>query len=306
MFVFGIFLNAILATNTIYAQNTYEYTVLAPLPGTTEARCDPGTPEDPACKTTLQRYLPGIFNLAIGLSAVFAVLMIVIGGFQYISTDAIMKKEDGKKRIQNAVLGLVFVISAWLILYTINPNLLTLNLNIQPATTSNTTGQSGNLTTGNAISGGEVSGIIRPSNVAVQPCPTCVRLSSGTLNIQTNDSAAGTGVEAGFAQELSQFSGHLVDSGMDFSEWRVTEAWPPTVNHVAQCHQVGTCVDARPIDQTPENINRFFTAASQSGIRAVYEVQTEAQATALRDSGVNGRILVVTSITGPHFSLYKE
>lgn len=100
----------------------FEYTVLAPLPG---------VPSDTT--TTLQEYVPAIFKLAIGLSAVTAVLMIVIGGFQYMSTDAIQKKSEGKERIKNAVFGLVLVIGAWLILNEINPNLLNLNLNIKEA-----------------------------------------------------------------------------------------------------------------------------------------------------------------------------
>ena len=115
-----------------------EYTVLAPLPGTTDCGdniadpgYDPGTFE---CKTTLEKYLPGLFNLLIGLAAVFAVLMIVIGGIQYMSSDALSGKEDGKTRIWNAVKGLVLVIGAWLILYTVNPNLLNLNLNVAPVT----------------------------------------------------------------------------------------------------------------------------------------------------------------------------
>lgn len=112
--------------------NSNEYTVLAPLPGTTLSDCPPGSTD---CKTTLQKYLPGVFNLAIGLSAAFAVLMIVIGGFQYMSTDAIQGKSNGKQRIKNAIYGLVLVIGAWLILYTINPNLLELNLNIQKVAT---------------------------------------------------------------------------------------------------------------------------------------------------------------------------
>jgi hypothetical protein len=120
------------------------YTVLAPLPGTYE-NCNAGTGEPLTnCKTTLEKYLPGVFNLAIGLAAVAAVLNIVIGGFQYMSTDAIMKKEDGKKRIQNAIYGLVLVIAAWLILWTINPALLTLNLNIEP-TKVDTTAKEGTL-----------------------------------------------------------------------------------------------------------------------------------------------------------------
>ncbi len=27
------------------------------------------------------------------------------------------------------------------------------------------------------------------------------------------------------------------------SNWRITEAWPPTVRHLSLCHYVGTCVD---------------------------------------------------------------
>lgn len=107
------------------AQNN-EYTVLTPLPGV----------GDTTGKTTLQEYIPAIFKLAIGLSAVAAVLMIVIGGFQYISSDAIQGKKDGKGRIVNAIYGLVLVIAAWLILNEINPNLLEFNLNIEPVSTT--------------------------------------------------------------------------------------------------------------------------------------------------------------------------
>lgn len=128
----GIFLIlfTILASNFIavptFAQN--DYTVLAPLPGTTiKDNCVAG---DKDCKTNLEKYLPGAFKLAVGLSAAFAVFMIVIGGFQYMSTDALQGKEEGKARIWNSVKGLVLVIGAWLILYTINPGLLELRLSI--------------------------------------------------------------------------------------------------------------------------------------------------------------------------------
>jgi len=123
--IFAVLAMIILPTVIVLAADDLSYTVLAPLPGTTESDNT----------TTLQKYLPGLFKLLIGLSAVAAVLMIVIGGFQYISTDAIQKKSEGKERIKNAVLGLVLVISAWLILNTINPNLLKINLNIESVTT---------------------------------------------------------------------------------------------------------------------------------------------------------------------------
>jgi hypothetical protein len=108
-----------------FAQNNGEYQVLAPLPG---------VGENAGGTTTLQDYVPAMFNLLIGLAAVAAVLMIVIGGFQYISSDAIQGKSAGKDRIKNSILGLILVISAWLILYTVNPNLLRINLNIEQVT----------------------------------------------------------------------------------------------------------------------------------------------------------------------------
>ncbi len=131
----GIFLIlfTILVSNFIVvpaiAQN--DYTVLAPLPGTTiQDNCVAGD-KNKECKTNLEKYLPGLFKLAVGLSAAFAVFMIVIGGFQYMSTDALQGKEEGKARIWNSVKGLVLVIGAWLILYTINPGLLELRLSIE-------------------------------------------------------------------------------------------------------------------------------------------------------------------------------
>lgn len=90
----------------------------------------PGIANNVGDTTTLEKYVPAIFKLAVGLSAVAAVLMIVIGGFQYISSDAILGKTAGRERIMNAIYALVLIIGAWLILNTINPNLLKIKLNI--------------------------------------------------------------------------------------------------------------------------------------------------------------------------------
>jgi hypothetical protein len=127
------------AVQTLAADNN-DYTVLAPLPGTLKTGVSLN-----GSYTDLQTYLPGLFNLLIGLAAVAAVLNIVIGGFQYMSTDAINSKSAGKERIKNAIFALVLIIGAWLILYTINPNLLNLNLNISAVTTSSATGAGGTL-----------------------------------------------------------------------------------------------------------------------------------------------------------------
>ena len=101
-----------------------EYTPLAPLPGTTNEK---GT-------TDIQTYIPGVFNLAIGIAGVLAVLMIIIGGVEYVTTDAIQGKSEGKARIQNALCVLVIVLVSWILLYTINPKLTVFNLNIEKST----------------------------------------------------------------------------------------------------------------------------------------------------------------------------
>jgi len=78
-------------------------------------------------------YMSTLFTTFISVAATLAVLMIVIGGIQYITSFSIGKKEQGKERIVNAIFGLLLAVSAYLILRTINPDLVsseTLSLDI--------------------------------------------------------------------------------------------------------------------------------------------------------------------------------
>jgi len=142
IFVLGIIVSGSLIPSFAHAQEGIaDYTVLAPLPGTT--KCDDDIVDEngkPAtdCETDLKTYLEGFFDLAIGISAAFAVVMIVLGGFQYMTTDAVLKKTEGTKKIKNALLGLGLVIASWLILSTIgigkgdDPGILSFSLEIKP------------------------------------------------------------------------------------------------------------------------------------------------------------------------------
>lgn len=107
--------------NGVPAGMGYQY--LAPLPnpadnGNVQVNIDPA---DPAA---LSNYLNMIIKLFIGICAVLAVIMIVIGGMQYMTTDLASSKEEGTSRIWGAVMGLVLALGSYAILYTINPNLL--------------------------------------------------------------------------------------------------------------------------------------------------------------------------------------
>lgn len=97
--------------------NTGTYQPLAPLPGggtTIDVSGGPGT---------LNTYLNLIIKLIIGIAAVLAVVMIVVGGIERMS-ESVFHKGEGSRKIWGAVLGLLLALGAYAILNTINPDLL--------------------------------------------------------------------------------------------------------------------------------------------------------------------------------------
>lgn len=88
--------------------------------------------------TTLDKYIPAAINLAIGIAAGMAFVVITFGGVTYATTDALGGKQKGREMIENAVVGLLLVIGAYAILYTINPQMLAFNLDIKAARISTT------------------------------------------------------------------------------------------------------------------------------------------------------------------------
>jgi len=73
-------------------------------------------------------YVQNIYSFSLGLGALLAMVMIVIGAVQYTVSEAVSAKEDAKDRITKAVLGLVLLLAATLILFTINPKIPKLDL----------------------------------------------------------------------------------------------------------------------------------------------------------------------------------
>ena len=65
-----------------------------------------------------------MIKIVIGFAAVLAMVMIVMGGIEYMTSELISSKEEGRERIIHAVLGLLIALGAYLILNTINPQLL--------------------------------------------------------------------------------------------------------------------------------------------------------------------------------------
>ncbi len=99
------------------------YTLLEPLPCLNDGtqKCAENTMIE---EVNFADYVRYIFNLIIAISAVAAVLVIVAGGFKYVTTDSFLGKNEGKKMIFQALQGLLLVLCSYLILRTIDPRLV--------------------------------------------------------------------------------------------------------------------------------------------------------------------------------------
>ncbi len=114
-------------------QNTYKdepYQPLAPLPGYPDGgfkfTAEQGEPEP----CPLGQFMNTFIDIFIGIVAILSMIMIVMGGIEYVMSDLVTSKEEAKSRIQNAILGLILSLSIYIILNTVNPNLLNLCLDV--------------------------------------------------------------------------------------------------------------------------------------------------------------------------------
>lgn len=277
----------------LFAQAT-DYELLQSLPGITK----PGS----ETVTTFTSYLPGIFNLVIGIAAVLAVVMIIYGGIQYMSTDAFQGKNDAKDTIWNAILGLTLAIAAWVILFTIYPDTEKnpfVNFNL-------------------AIDKLAVPGMQRPDLIALklpaseqialvgneQAVVGCAECNRVVVDQDFPSKPAGGGgcdaklvtwcyIHKDLYVKLANLASDLKNKtilGQQVEiKWQVTEMLPQTAIHASECHKVnmpssGKCVDAS-IDPkhklpngctNPPYLNEFLTSIkNRVGNSFQYEVPNQ-------------------------------
>ena len=106
---------------TLFVGAQTNYVPLSPLPGASTQEISAGN---------VGSYLQTLFTIAISIAGVLAVLMIVIGGLEYLLSEAFTSKADAITRIQAALWGLIIILASVVILNTINPDLLNINLTL--------------------------------------------------------------------------------------------------------------------------------------------------------------------------------
>jgi hypothetical protein len=267
LFFFSLLFCFFASFHLVQAQQIEKYTLLAPIPINGQLT------QELQGKNIFETYIPGIFTTIIAFAAVLAVVRIIWGGILYISTDAIQGKSEGKKFITESIYGLVLISAAWLILYTINPKLVEINLSITPIQIDK-----------DALSGSPCTGCVIITNVVFKP---------GVGGNAMPETAAA--LEA-FAKEYGK------------DTWWVTEGNPPSIQHKDTCHAAGTCIDANfipgEVASPAANINNFVETAKKHGLTATYEVTDSAQKAALKLVGVKDEYIVVNpDAKGSHFHI---
>ncbi len=112
-------------TGGVLLASAQGYDPLVALPGVTEV----------GKKVEIGAYLADMMKFIVALAGVFAIIVAIIGGTQYVAAGISPNaKNDAKERMINAFIGLTLVLVSWLILNSINPKLVILNFKLPPVT----------------------------------------------------------------------------------------------------------------------------------------------------------------------------
>ena len=83
--------------------------------------------------TDFGTFLNGLFLFGLAIAAVLAVVMIIYGGVLYMGSESVFNKGEGKSKIQAAIGGLILALVSWLILNTINPDIISSTGRFEPS-----------------------------------------------------------------------------------------------------------------------------------------------------------------------------
>lgn len=112
---------------TAASSGSRSYQVLEKLPGFSDTY---------TTASDFSSFLNSAFKVGIIVAVVLSVIMVVIGGIEYMGGDSAFNTEDAKKKWQGVAWGLILALGIYLLLNTINPDLVKLSLKINPVASS--------------------------------------------------------------------------------------------------------------------------------------------------------------------------
>lgn len=236
-----------------------------------------------------------VYKYLMGLVGIVAVGVIMYGGVLRTVSAKSDKIKEADTYIKNAIKGIVLLFGAQVIFNTINPNIINIDRiqkAIQPdkkitppaaftgteitgITDEDATSTATALTAAQTTQGAaSLYGGAKPELAAkIRPCVDCASPSfggGGTFIVKQGACfGAGCQINKDLIGTLNNLQTIASASGI---QWRMTEGYPPTVNHISDCHFDGTCVDIALTGLvTARTVNNFINAANAAGLTVVNE-----------------------------------
>ena len=203
---------------------------------------------------------------AFRLAGILAFVMIVYAGFQYlVSGGNTAQQKDAQERIMNAIIGLVLLFAFYIILHTINPDIL----KGSSGTTISSSGEPTAEETQEEIKPQQSGDFVLIGTGATLDNYASIPLSSELL------SKDGVYIDEETADKLV-----ILATEQGLGNWAVTEACIEisngkcitTIDHESICHSLGTCVDVGYGSAPVESVQTsFINAANQAGFDVIDE-----------------------------------
>jgi len=203
---------------------------------------------------------------AFRLAGILAFAMIVYAGFQYLTSGGnTAQQKDAQERIMNAIIGLVLLFAFYIILHTINPDILSGSFGTTISSSEESTAEE----TQEEIKPQQNGDFVLIGSGATLDNYASIPLSSELL------SKDGVYIDEETADKLV-----ILATEQGLGNWAVTEACIEisngkcitTIDHESICHSLGTCVDVGYGSAPVESVQTsFINAANQAGFDVIDE-----------------------------------
>ncbi len=210
-------------------------------------------------------YIKAIYDYGLGVVGILSVIVMMIGGVIRLTAGGNHSQiSQGNTYIKSSILGIIFTLCSYMILFIVNPNLTIfrpinvnylqkIDLEVIDTISDIIDAPTDNLKYPNVKTYDPKKE--KPSNIS--GCDDCVVTSIPTKNNKN--------INRDLNSKLLRVSSSI--------GWRITEAYPATVTHESRCHYNGRCVDIAlfPPSRDCEKIREFIQAVQSVGLTVLNE-----------------------------------